>query len=660
MLWLSEHMLFASLLFTSLSGVVALSGRSLLFHKLSQVSLAVSGVLGLIASFKIFLAPETGLQILLEFAEFFPVFQLDLFGAIFFSLVSLVSVLCAVYAGSYLRSYQETYHLPSLNALVAAFVLGMQIVILSQTPLAFMTGWEVMSIASFFLVMSDRSQDSIRAALLYLIMTHLGAAAILAGFLFLAQGSLFTDFSTLASMARIVPSWVLWTCFGLFFFGFGSKAGLVPFHVWLPEAHPAAPSHISAFMSGVMLKVSIYGFLRVLLFILPPIGTSASLIILGFGLLSALFGVLYAVVDRDFKRTLAFSSIENIGLIFTMIGVAFFASSVGLVGLYEVAIVASVFFAISHAIFKTGLFLVSGVVVRAVHSRNLEKMGGLAKPLPAFSVFFCVLALAAASLPPFGSFFGEWMFFQGLLQNVSSTSVLVSAVLIFTFALVVLVGGLAIFAMVKLFALSMLAEPRSAHAREVHELPSSGELFSVGVCALAIFALGLYAPTVLTLIGGGAMTASPRELSVGSATIQPSLILWLLLGSVVLVWVGRRLTSRVKHEREYHGWDCGQPIDASMEYTATAFSAPIRFFFRLILRTKKQIATQPVVASNPWIVSHTSTLNMRSIWMDFGYVPVGRFLLGVAEQVKKVQSGNIRFYLFLIFATIILTLWIAL
>ncbi len=660
MLWLSENILFASLLFTTLSGVIALCGRSLVFHKLSQTLLAVSGVLGLVASFKIFLAPESGLQILVNFAEFFPLFQLDLFGAIFFSLVSFVSVLCAVYAGPYLRSYQETYHLPSLNALVAVFVLGMQMVILSQSPLAFMTGWEVMSIASFFLVMSDRSQDSIRAALLYLVMTHLGAAAILAGFLFLSQGSLFIDFSTLASLAWTAPSWLLWTCFGLFFFGFGSKAGLVPFHVWLPEAHPAAPSHISAFMSGVMLKVAIYGFLRVLLFILPPIGTAASLIILGFGLLTALYGVLYAVVDRDFKRTLAFSSIENIGLIFTMIGVAFFAASVGLEGLYQTAIVAAVFFTIAHAIFKTGLFLASGVVVRAVHSRNLEKMGGLAKRLPVFSMFFCMLALAAASLPPFGPFFGEWMFFQGLLQGFTSTSALVSIVLIFTFALVALVGGLAIFAMVKLFALSMLAEPRSAHAQEVHEPPSAGELFSIGVCALAILVLGLYAPTVLTLIGGGAMTVSPLELSVGSATIQPSLILWLLLGSVLFVWIGRRLTSRVEHEREYHGWDCGQPIDASMEYTATAFSAPIRFFFRLMLRIKKRVETQPVVASNPWIVSHTSTVHVRSIWMDFGYLPAGRFLLGIADQVKKIQNGNIRFYLFLIFATIILTLWIAL
>ncbi|TAL51274.1 hypothetical protein EPN81_00380 [Patescibacteria group bacterium] len=657
MLWLSENILFASLLFTVLSGVIALGGRALVFHKLSQILLVVSGILGLSASFKIFLAPERGLQILVEFAEFSPVFQLDLFGAIFFSLISFVSILCAIYARPYVRSYQETYHVPSLNALVAAFVLGMQIVILSHSTLAFMTGWEVMSIASFFLVLSDRSQSAIRAALLYLVMTHLGAAALLAAFLLLSQGSLFIDFSTLASMAWIAPSWLLWTCFGLFFFGFGSKAGIAPFHVWLPEAHPAAPSHISAFMSGVMLKVAIYGFLRVLLFILPPIGTGASLVVLGVGLLTALYGVLYAVVDRDFKRTLAFSSIENIGLIFAMIGMAFFAADRGLDGLYQTAIVAAVFFTIAHALFKTGLFLVSGVVVRAVHTRNIEMMGGLAKRLPGLSISFCVLALAAASLPPFGPFFGEWIFFQGLLQSFSTTSPLVSAVLIFTFALLALVGGLAIFAMVKLFALSMLAEPRG---KEVHELPASGELLSIGVCAVAVLVLGIYAPTVLTLIGGVSLTASPVELAVGSATIQPSLILWLLIGCVFLVWVGRRLVSRVEHEREYHGWDCGQPINASMEYTATAFSAPIRFFFRLILRTKKQIETRPVAATNPWIVSHTSTLNLRSIWMDYGYIPAGRFLLGTAQHVKRIQSGNVRFYLLLIFVTLILTLWIAL
>ncbi|MEK7620140.1 MAG: proton-conducting transporter membrane subunit [Patescibacteria group bacterium] len=659
MSFLVQNALLGSLIFTVLSGVIALGGRSLLFHKLAQVLLVVSGTLGIVASFILFLQPQAVLQISLA-SSFFPILQLDLFGAIFYALISLVSVLCAIYAIPYLQSYQSTYHLRSLNALVAAFVLGMQIVILSTSPFMFMIAWEVMSMASFFLVMSDRSHDSIRAALLYLIMTHLGAAAILIAFLLLAQGSLFVDFSTLADMSWTAPVWMLWTAFSLFFFGFGSKAGLVPFHVWLPEAHPSAPSHVSALMSGVMLKVALYGFLRVLLFILPPIGVAASLLILGFGLLTALYGVLYAVVDRDFKRTLAFSSIENIGLIFTMLGVAFFASSQGLQALYQTTLVAAVFFMIAHAIFKSGLFLASGLIVRAVHSRNLELMGGLAKRLPLFSVLFCVLCLAAASLPPFGPFFGEWMFFQGLLQSFSSATPLVSAVLVLTFAITALVGGLAIFAMVKLFAISMLAEPRSAHAREVHEPPAASELFCVTVFALLIVALGLYAPVVLDLIGGGILTASRFELIVGNSTVQPSLILWLLLGCVLIVWILRRLTSRASFERMYHGWDCGQPIDASMEYTATAFSAPIRFFFRLVLRTKKAVQVEPVVASNTWIATRSMTLNLRSIWMDFGYSPLGRLLIGCADQVKKIQNGNIRFYLLLIFVTLILTLWIAL
>lgn len=660
MSFLIQNALFGSLICTLFSGLIALGGRSQAFHTISQIALVVSGVLGVIASFVLFLAPQSVLQIIIGSSEFFPLLQLDLFGAIFYALISLVTVLCAIFAISYLRSYQSTYHLQSLNALVAAFIFGMQIVVLSTSTLAFMTGWEVMSIASFFLVMSDRSKDSIRAALLYLVMTHLGAAAILSGFLLLAQGSFFADFSSLASLAWSAPSWLLWVSFSLFFFGFGSKAGLVPFHIWLPEAHPAAPSHISAFMSGVMLKVALYGFLRVLLFILPPITTTASLLILGFGLLTALYGVLYAVVDRDFKRTLAFSSIENIGVIFTMLGVAFFAASQGLQALYQTTLVVAMFFIIAHAIFKSGLFLSSGIVVRAVHSRNLEHMGGLAKRLPFFSVIFCVLCLAAASLPPFGPFFGEWMFFQSLIQSFSPATPSVTAVLIFTFALMALVGGLAIFAMVKLFAISMLAEPRSTHAQEVHEQPSAGELFSVAVFALATVALGLYAPMILDLIGGSVLTKSSFELVVGNATIQPSLILWLLLGCIGITWILRRFTSRASFERVYHGWDCGQPIDASMEYTATAFSAPIRFFFRLILRTQKVTRAEPIVASNPWIASKAMTLNLRSIWMDFGYRPLGNLLIACADQIKKIQSGNIRFYLLLIFVTLIFTLWIAL
>ena len=655
------YLLFASLSLTVISGIAALGGRAMIFHKLSQIFLALSGLLGMAASVAVFLSPEIGMRVSIASAKFSPVFGLDLFGAVFFFLVSLVSVLCAVYAVPYLRSYRTTYHLPSLNALVAAFVLGMQIVIVSTGPFPFMIGWEIMSLASFFLVVSDRSAESVRAALLYLVMTHLGAAAILAAFLLLAQGSFFADFSLLTNLAGTAPAWVLPVSFGLFLFGFGSKSGLVPFHVWLPEAHPAAPSHVSALMSGVMLKIAIYGFLRVTLFLLPPIGTTASLVILGFGLLTALYGVLYAALDRDFKRTLAFSSIENIGLIFTIIGISFFAASRGLEVLFEVVFSAAVFFTIAHALFKSGLFLISGVVVRAFHSRSLEKMGGLSKRLPVFSAFFCILALAAASLPPFGPFFGEWMFFQSLLGHFSLHDPFVNAILLLTFAISALVGGLAIFAMVKLFALSMLAESRSPeNALEHCERPAWGEMFSIGVFTLSVLLLGPFAPAVMALIRGEAAVPSLWLLSVGSAAIQPSVLLLFLFACVLAVWILRRLMSRVEHERAYHRWDCGAPVNASMEYTATAFSAPIRFFFRLILRTKKSVDVLPVLATNPWIASKSFNMNLRSIWMDFGYLPLGRFFIGLSLQVKKIQSGNIRFYLFLIFAALILTLRIAL
>ena len=287
-------------------------------------------------------------------------------------------------------------------------------------------------------------------------------------------------------------------------------------------------------------------------------------------------------------------------------------------------------------------------------------MGGIAKRLPVFSAFFCVLALAAASLPPFGPFFGEWMFLQSILEHFSLHDPFVNTVLLTTFALTALVGGLAIFAMVKLFAISSLAEPRSPHGSDSLDCPSLWEMIPIGVFAISVLLLGLFATVILALMRGETAIPSPWLLSVGSSAIHPSVILLLLSACVLAVWVLRRLVSRVEHERMYHRWDCGAPVNASMEYTATAFSAPIRFFFRLILRTKKIVSVEPVLATNPWIVSKRFNMNLRSIWMDFAYLPLGRFFVGLSLQVKKIQNGNIRFYLFLIFAALILTLRIAL
>ena len=657
-----------SLFLTVLSGLVALLGRSRLSHIFSQTFLVFSGVLGaagsiifLFISKKIVFDPAL-IQGSLSLFGMQTGLTLDFFSALFFALVCLVSALCAIYSISYLESMRESYNVPVVDALVAAFVLGMQLVLLSQTPLSFLFGWEVMSIASFFLVMSDRTRASIRAAVLYLIMTHLGAAAILVSFMLLAGGNLFSNFNDLSVLASQTSQPVLLIVFALCLFGFGSKAGLVPFHIWLPEAHPAAPSHVSALMSGVMLKMALYGFLRVVLFILPSVSAGASLVVLFLGLLSALFGVLYAVTEKDFKKTLAFSSIENIGLMFAMIGVALFLKSQNLVLLSEFILNACLFFAVGHTLFKSGLFLASGAIIHSVHSRSLEMMGGLAKRMPVLSVSLCVLILAAAALPPFGPFFAEWVFLQSLLIGMTLATPLVKTVLIGTLVITTLVGGLAIFAMVKLFAISMLGEPRTPQAQVAHD-PSGFILFPIVLLSILVIVMGLFAPRFISFIqlhSSISLFTSITDLSAGLGSIKPLLIGFLLSLCILVVWLFRRVFTDVKNERFFHSWDCGQPIDASMEYTATAFSAPIRFFFRSLLGIRKSVEVQPLCEGNPWITKQTMIVHLRSIWMDFGYTPVGNVLLGINEWVKKIQNGNIRFYLFLLLMTLLLTIWIAL
>jgi NADH:ubiquinone oxidoreductase subunit 5 (subunit L)/multisubunit Na+/H+ antiporter MnhA subunit len=289
-------------------------------------------------------------------------------------------------------------------------------------------------------------------------------------------------------------------------------------------------------------------------------------------------------------------------------------------------------------------------------------MGGLAKRMPVLSVSLCVLILAAAALPPFGPFFAEWVFLQSLVIGMTLAAPFVKGILIATLVITALVGGLAIFAMVKLFAISMLGEPRTPQADSAHD-PSGLILFPVVLLSVLVVIMGLLAPRFLSFIqlrSSVSLFTSMTDLSAGLGSIKPLLIGFLLSLCILAVWLFRRVFTDVKNERFFHSWDCGQPIDASMEYTATAFSAPIRFFFRSLLGIRKSVEVQPLCEGNPWITKQTMIVHLRSIWMDFGYTPVGKTLLGINEWVKKIQNGNIRFYLFLLLMTLLLTIWIAL
>lgn len=633
------------LLGTALAGLIALLGRTRTGHRAAMCVLAVAAAAG---------AWSAG-RALVGGAAFGP----SAVSPVFFLILNVVACVVAAFAVSYGDRYRDTYDLRSLGALTAAFVLGMQGVVLAPTPFLFLLCWELMSVASFFLVMADGKDESIGAALFYLVMTQLGAGALMAGFSLLSAGDVFAAFSQVGAAARGLPGETQLLAFVLLFFAFGSKAGLWPFHVWLPAAHPQAPSHVSALMSGVMLKMALYGFLLSLP-LFPALSPAWGTAVIAVGMVTAVYGVLYAVVDRDIKRTLAYSSMENLGLLFVMVGVGMRAQAAGSAALAGGAYAAVLVHAAAHALFKSGLFMGAGTVIAAVHDRSLEKMGGLAKRMPRFSAAMLVLALSAAALPPSGAFAAEWLLLQHIVSSLAAAAPIEQGILVAVLAGVALVGGLAVFAMVKLFGIAFLAQPRSDHAAHAGE-PAAGLSWPVIAAAALTLVLGIGAPAAVRLFAAGArVPASGGALTGGTATLMP--LLAAACGAVLLavLFFLRRLLSNAANERSYHTWDCGQPVTPGMEYTATAFSGPIRFFFRTLLRRDKTVTAAPVVATNPWIAVRTFTLDIRRVWYDWLYAPVIAAALFVSTWVRRLQNGVIQFYIALIALALAATMLAAL
>jgi hydrogenase-4 component B len=597
------------------------------------------------------------------FLHFAP--QITPLSAIFFVIVSGVSAIVGVYSVRYLKLYEGSYDPRIVQFLMSLFVLGMQGVIFANNTFSFVFFWEVMSITSFFLVFSDRSRQSISAAFLYFIMTHLGASAILGGFLILGGGSFFFDLADIRHASQELSPALRNGVFLLFIFGFGSKAGLVPFHIWLPEAHPQAPSNISALMSGLMLKVAIYGFAVVML-AMGDVSAWIGLVVLFLGLLSSVVGVLYAVVERDIKRAFAYSSIENMGVIFAMFGLAiyFFAqnSSVSVIGFSIVAF--ALFHAISHALFKTALFLSSGVVINRVHTKSLDAMGGIAKMMPIFSFGFLFATLSALPIPPFGTFYGEWGFIQNVINAMRDMIMMPQTIILLLGALTVigLVSGLAIFAMVRIFSISMLGLSHHDDMEKRDEKNDYLLIVPIIVLGGAVLTCGFFAQKIinaLVLTIYNAKNISLEEIY-DPVHHMAFTIGWLIILCGMVMFLLKKWTDKNTGKRIYHTWDCGQLINVTMQYSATAFCAPIRFFFLTFIGRKKTMTSQPVIASNPWIVKNTFRLSIRPKWSDILYAPIAKSLLFIADRTRFVQSGRIQYYILALLLALIFTFIFAL
>lgn len=584
---------------------------------------------------------------------------LDALSAFFAIPILGLALAAAVYGASYLQAYSREKSLGpvwfNFNVTVAAMVL----LLLARNGLFFLMAWEVMTLASFFLVAFEHEKDSVRkAAWTYLIASHLGTSFLLALFVLLGQTGHSLDFDTFAPAAGQT---------GLFFvlalIGFGTKAGFLPMHVWLPEAHPAAPSHVSALMSGVLIKTGIYGILRILLILGPPPSWCAWVMV-AVGLTSGVLGVLFALAQHDLKRLLAYHSVENIGIIALGLGVGLLGVSTQQPLLAVLGFGGGLLHVLNHAIFKGLLFLGAGAVLHGTGTRDIDHLGGLLKRMPWTAACFLVGAVAICGLPPLNGFVSEFLIyfaaFSGLASRAGTPAPLLLAA---TIAALALIGGLAAACFAKAFGVVFLGEPRSEHAAHAHEASWTMRLPMLGLAALCLL-IGMNGPFVVSLLSPvlSQLTRLPlADVQLAVAPVGRPLILvscaagTLVVLVVLLVLLRRWLLAGRSVTRDQGTWDCGyaRPT-ARMQYTASSFAQPLLAVFRTFLRTQRKLdAPEGYFPAKASLATETPDFFMETL-----FAPVFRFVLRVLLKLRRLQEGHVQVYvLYIALTLLVLLVW---
>lgn len=596
--------------------------------------------------------------------------QIDALSAFFITIISAVGLGASLYGIGYQKQFVTLYNLGSFGFFYNVFLASMVLVVTAGNAILFLFAWELMAIASYFLVVFDRKAESnIRAGTLYILISQIGAAFLLGAFLLLYAFTGSWDFEMIRASAGAIGLLPQSIILALALIGLSFKAGVIPLHVWLPEAHPAAPSHVSALMSGVMIKTAIFMMIRFFVDFFPGAHPYWGLLILGLGAVSALLGVLYALSEHDLKRLLAFHSVENIGIILLGLGASITFFSFGLVPAGIVCLIAALYHTVNHALFKALLFLSAGSVVHATGTRNMEEYGGLIKLMPWTAVFFLIGAVAISGLPPFNGFVSEWLTFQVLFAGIATLPLIAKIVFLVGASSLAFTGGLAAACFVKAFGVTFLARGRSEHAHHAHESDIS---MHAGMAFLAILIglFGIAASTVTPILGHVAgsivgfatesvgLTNPLQTLALGgfSALSMTAIAGWITLGvlaTYALTW----FTSRKQKITRVRTWDCGAPLTPRMEITATGFSRSIIMIFRGILRSTLQTETEYHDAISRYFPrSKRVELSVPNFYHLYIYEPAVTLVEAMASRVRKIQTGNLNTYLLYLFVTLIVLL----
>ncbi len=568
------------------------------------------------------------------------VVSLTPFGGLFLCMLGVVGVLAAVYGMGYGLQYESRRYGVWLDVGLLGFVLSMAAVFVAANVFTFILAWELMSIVSYMLVVYDyHDRETVKSGLIYASMTQLGAAFLLTAFFILHAYTGSYEFAVFAKSAGAIPPVTRDLVFLSAFLGFAVKAGLMPLHIWLPRAHPAAPSHVSALMSGVMIKTALYGFLLVSVLWLRAPALWWGVLVAGAGAASAFLGALHAGQEASLKRILAYSSIDNMGLLFLGTGMTLIELALGQPVLAGFALAATIYQAFNHAFFKSLLFQGAGAVLYATHTATLNRLGGLIKTLPWTSIFIVGGLLSFSALPPGGGFVSEWMLFSAFARiSAAHLHSAVGAVAMLALLAFFATGALTVFSALRVFGIGFLADARSEEAAKARETPITMRI-SLAAGLLVTIATGVWPPAAVNFIDNGL----PQSLQFHAWRLwygyNPHFSMWsipilyttvaaatALAGILPRLYLGRSRVTRVQT------WTCGGKRTPSMSYTAPGFSQPIRRVFH--------------AAAIPFAIQYL-------------YRPVWQLVFSTTTIFRRVQNGHVRAYLLYLFMTVLVLLVVA-
>ena len=589
-------------------------------------------------------------------------FRIDALSAFFLVVINLGAAAASFYALGYGRHEEAPQRvLPFYPAYLAA----MNLVVLANDAFSFLVAWEFMSLTSWALVIANhKERDCLRAGFVYLVMASFGTLALLLAFGLLAgaNGSYVFD----AIRTAHPSAWLAAVVLVLALLGAGSKAGVVPLHGWLPLAHPAAPSHVSALMSGVMTKVAIYGFVRIVFDLLGQPAWWWSMLVLAIGGVTAVMGVLYALMQNDIKRVLAYSTIENIGIIFAALGLALAFKAEGMTVPAALALTAALLHVFNHSLFKSLLFFGAGAVLNATGERDMEKLGGLIHRMPQTAFVFLVGSVAISALPPLNGFVSEWLTFQAILLSPHLPSWGLKFMVPAVGALLALSAALAAACFVRAFGITFLGRPRSPVATAAQETDGFSRIAMFALAALCLIAgiipgvfIDALAPVTHALVGA----SMPHQTGVRWLSIVPIaesrssyngllVFVFMAVSGMLAAFAIHRLAS--DRLRRAPAWDCGYPDPSvATQYSASSFAQPIRRVYGTLVFRAREIGEMPPPGST---APARLTVDIRDLIWDFAYAPVARLVGMAADRLNILQFLTIRSYLTLVFAALVLLL----